>query len=234
MGFSNDQKSRVILAAMKTIKEGAVGKEVSTPYFIIKDKVDNEWVEKERFKTLSATPISIELSSYMWKNAPVDTVKLTMMDGEDKIQLEFNLDNGLSRNLLNTMLGESIIGELAMSLYINKAGYPSIGIENDGEKTQWKYKHEEFPAVTKNTKGVVIDNEEYIAFMKRMVLQIDAKLKSNPLPEKKVTMKPNENIFSKKNDKQKVHGEGSLEEGDEFSGVPMPSVNDAPPDDLPW
>lgn len=172
MSFSNESKSHRILASMKTIKEG----EVSTPYFIIRDKVNGEWVDKEKFKTFTATPYDIELGSYMWKNSPVDTVKLHLKDGIDNVQLEFNLDNGLSRSLLNTLLGEEKIGQIAMSLYVNGKGYPSIGIENNGSKTQWKYKFDEFPAVKKKAKGVVIDNADYIEFMKKMVMDIKAKL----------------------------------------------------------
>lgn len=186
MGFSNQTNSRMILASMKTIKEG----EQQVPYFIIKDKVNGEWVEKDRFKNFTGHPYDIELGEYTWKNAPVDTVKMLLMDGQDKVQLEFNLDNGLSRSLLNTLLGESHIGELSMSLYVNAKGYPAIGIENDGNKTQWKYKFEEFPVVQKNAKGVVIDNAEYLEFMKKMVADIKLKLNGQPDISQKITPNP--------------------------------------------
>ncbi len=175
MGFSNQSNASKTFASMKVLKDE---NDKSTPFFIIKHKEDGSWVEKQRFTTLTAEPYDIELGSYDYKGSPVDTVTMQMMDGIEKIQLEFNLDSGLSRSLLNTMLGEQHIGTLTMSLYVNKSGYPSIGIENDGQKTSWKYKFEQFPAVTKNKKGAVIDNDEYLEFMRQMVRDIKKKLSS--------------------------------------------------------
>ena len=176
--FSNESKNNKTYASMKVITEkDDKGNETSKhPYFIIKEKIGDQWAEKERFKAFTATPHSIELSSYKWKEQDVDVVKMQFVKDGENIQLEFNLDNGLAKNLLNTMLGCDTIGELAMSLYVNKEGYPSIGIENNGERGQWKYKHDQFPAVEKNKKGVVIDNDDYLRFMRQMVEDIKKKL----------------------------------------------------------
>lgn len=177
-----------------TEKDGA-GVESKHPFFIIKQKLGDQWVEKERFKAFTATPYAIELGSYKWKDQDIDTVKMQFIKDGENIQLEFSLDNGLSRNLLNTMLGVDKIGELSMSLYVNKESYASIGIENDGQRGEWKYKHTEFPTVEKNKKGVVIDNEEYLRFMRQMVEDIKKKLPMSApeLPEKSNKMPANKN-----------------------------------------
>jgi len=174
MGLSNESNNSKVLCSMKVV-EDTIDK-TKKGFFITKHKVEGKWVEKEKFTKLTAEPFDIELGSYQWQNAPVDTVTMQLMDGVEKIQLEFNLDSGLSRALLNTLLGEEHIGTFAMSLYTNKAGYPSLGVENDGQKTNWKYKFEQFPAVTKNKKGVVIENDAYLEFMRQMVRDIKKKL----------------------------------------------------------
>lgn len=175
--FSNEEKTTMTYATMKVVAEkDNTGKEFKHPYFIIKHKVDGKYIERERFKNFTATPYAIELGSYKYEGNDIDTVKIKFFKDGERIQLEFNLDNGLSRNLINTMLGSGAIGELAMSVYNNKDGYPSISINNDGQRGEWKYKHDQFPPVEKNKKGVVIDNDAYLAFLRQMVEEVKKKL----------------------------------------------------------
>lgn len=196
-GFNNGEDGgKKTFASMKVIKE----EKETVPYFIIKDKIDGVWKETDRYKNLdNIVPVDVVLDSYPWGNDIIDTVKLQLLNGQEKIQLEFNLDNSLSRNLLNSLLGESKIGLLNISLYVSKKGHPSIGIKNDGQKTTWKYPFEAFPVVEKTKKGAVIDNSEYLLFLKEMVKDLKVKLNKKPfqgttITVSNATMRANENF----------------------------------------
>jgi hypothetical protein len=40
---------------------------------------------------------------------------------------------------LNSLAGAEQLGDVKLALYINKKGFKSVWVENNGERTEWKY-----------------------------------------------------------------------------------------------
>lgn len=175
LGLSNDSGGGGVTFVALKAKTSDTDK---TPFFGINEKVDGEWKIKETFKHFNGLMKDIDLSSYPWENQVVDTVKMTFDDVGQKYVVEAGLNTGIMRSLLNSLCNCEKIGEVSMDLYLNKEGYASIAIKNSDERTDWKYKKEDFPVVQKNKKGVVIDDEAYIEFLRGLVKEVKDQLAS--------------------------------------------------------
>ena len=80
--------------------------------------------------------------SYEWEGKTVPTVKITMVDGDETYIVDSSFTS-LLRGLLNCLANIEKPENLRISLYTSKTGYASVWVENNGEKSGFKYPWED-------------------------------------------------------------------------------------------
>lgn len=111
------------------------------------DAPKNSTPDKKKF--VSGTLQRIEPKEYTTKDGkPGRSVKITIVDKEaDEMYIVDFGWTGLFRNILNSIASSPIFEKIHISLYMNKKGYASVGVQLDGKKTEWKYPIKELNAM---------------------------------------------------------------------------------------
>lgn len=136
--FGGDAK--FLYAKIKGLKAG------ETLYMEISEKQGNDYVVTQYDQpkaNLSGTLIKIEEKSYEWEGDTVKTLSMWLKDSEtnEVVILDIGM-NSVFRSMVNSMASvEGVLtGEWYFSFYNKKdTGYPSVYVEYNGEKTNWKY-----------------------------------------------------------------------------------------------
>lgn len=172
MAASNSDNKSITFYKLK-LKDG----DDKTPFFGRQKKEGDKWIIDQKFNEFSGHLEKMEMGSYEYKGDKVDIVKMFFgnPDGTND-QLEMNLDNSITKSILNTFANEAMIGQVDMQVYTNKADYPAISMKIDGRKGDWKYKMDQFPEKEKNKKGIVIDDEAYMNFMRQLAKEVMEKV----------------------------------------------------------
>lgn len=155
-----------------------------TPYFGLKTKSGDKYEISEKFTFVEGVLEEMKTKQYTWEKQLIDVVTIKMRDADEVYFVEGNLSSSLMRNILNSILGtkEKLNGRVHIDLGLQKAKegetkrYAASWVKIDGENTTWAYKYDEFPKIEKNKKGVIIDDEAYMEFMRKMVTDINGYL----------------------------------------------------------
>ena len=131
----------------------------------------------------------VKTDSYEYEGDTINSIKFTLEDMDTKLVLESGFNN-LAISLINTLAGSPDFGEVKLSLYTGKSGYPSLFIELDGgvTKTEWKwdYKKDFAPKIKKTKfKGKdLTDKSELETFLIKYVntKEFQDKLSGLPTP----------------------------------------------------
>jgi hypothetical protein len=126
-------------------------------------KVDDKWQVVEKFKNLSGYITELSIESYDYQGKPKENLIIKMLDNDDtssSMEVSLGFTTILARNILNTLAGEEKLGLISFScgnpnIYDGKL-FPTLWVNNDGEKTSWKYTRANgnthlIPAVTTTT-----------------------------------------------------------------------------------
>jgi len=80
----------------------------------------------------------IRNSSYEWDGDIIETVKITMIDGDETYVIDSSYTS-LLRGLLNCLANIEAPGDIKISLYVSKTGYANVWVENNGESSGYKW-----------------------------------------------------------------------------------------------
>ena len=103
----------------------------------------------------------LEASGYEFEGKFRNTFNLTLQDDEGSYILQSAFTN-IGRTILNSLAGAEQLGDIKLSLYINKKGFKSVWVENNGERTEWKYPIDEqmdMVEEVKNKAGEVLQKD---------------------------------------------------------------------------
>ena len=87
---------------------------------------------------ISGKIMDVVTDSYEHDGKTVPTVKITMIDGDEKYILDSSYTSML-RTLLTCIANIEDPGVIKISLYTSKDGYPSVWVEHLGDKTGFKW-----------------------------------------------------------------------------------------------
>lgn len=182
MGVTNRQgQSKTFLKIYS--KEPGVDQKAA--FFGKQQKVDGKWAVTERFNELSGRLTSVEHIVNTYNKEEVSVLRLIIQDGLDVFQVEGSFAS-LTYNIINCLASiESFNGELSITLYVNKSGYPTSYITMNGERVNWKYEASDIPQVkyVKVGNKEVADSSEREAFFVKAIDGIRSKLGAEPIEE---------------------------------------------------
>lgn len=178
-------------------KEDQGGKKVKVaPYFSVDYKgEDGKYVvSPDKPKFVAGNLTKIKLGSFKWDENDIHTVQVYLEDGDEvyNVDLRYSL---VGRNIFNALLSLETFENIKFSLYVNKAGYAAVGITQNGERVDWKYKLEELPPVERGKVGKkeVVDSSAVDEFFLNELTKLAEKLsnvstsENNPSVDKEVT-----------------------------------------------
>lgn len=155
-----------------------INKETETPYFYRVENKNDAWVETEACTGIKGQLSAINLKTYMWENKEKQSMEIVLIHETGVKMIVTTSFSNMSRSLLNSLAGCDSIGVIDMqAARWGKKGedkkYPTLFVQNNGQKTQWKYQMNEIPAVEsiKNKKGEVvsIDDTDANEFFKLII-----------------------------------------------------------------
>ena len=112
------------------------------PYFTIKTKQGNEYVDIDTSKNVAGVLKNIEFGEYEWEKVTIKTIKLVLeRDTEEGTQLYIISSSYTStlRSIINSLLGINVpITSMSLTLYKNRQGYNGVYTLLNGKKSNWK------------------------------------------------------------------------------------------------
>jgi hypothetical protein len=151
-------------------------------------KQGDKWVNGPTFNQMSGNPKGIKLTEYQFEGKPKQVLNIELLDDADNetiLVFTLGFNTNIAQSILNTLAGEAILGVLQFncgkpSVYNGKS-YPTLYINNGGQKTKWKYSKEnnnldQIPKITTITdeegntikKGVKANNEFWLNVLKEV------------------------------------------------------------------
>jgi hypothetical protein len=176
MGYGNGQENSLPTTFFKIIGQKAGSTEI---YFQGRTKVGDKYEEiAEKPNTIYGHLTGVSVKEYEWEGEKKKSVRLVLDDANERIILEGGFSN-LMINVLNTIAGNAApVDKLRLNVYIDKNGYPSIGIAIDDQEWKdnnwkWDYNKKLKPLIeqVKNKAGKVtsVDKTELIDFLHKEV-----------------------------------------------------------------
>lgn len=211
MGAGNSVPQTVLFYKLK------INKDTDVPYFYRKEKKNDAWVETDTYSEMSGYITGIEIKEYTWDNQKKESIVISMKDNEsdDKIIITTSFNN-MTRSLLNSLAGCDTIGLVKMKAALwGKKGaekkYPTIFLDNNNQKTEWRYPINEIPAIEKitNKKGEVVsfDDSDCNAFFKQVInTEIIPKLTSPKEVKNEMEQPKMSEVYINENPKQESWG----------------------------
>tara|TARA_R110002020_G_scaffold17376_6_gene61113 strand:- start:473 stop:1120 length:648 start_codon:yes stop_codon:yes gene_type:complete len=160
-----NQSLPMVFVKIKGLKKGS-----KDLYFECKKKIgDGYQIEPgtESITNIEGAVTKIGSSEYTHEGEVIKFVEMYLNDGVEVMKLTLGLNN-LTTSLLNSLRGCEKVGVVKLSIYRNKAGYPSIFVTNDGERTEWAWKHEDLGKMVEVHKvgnQTVVDSSVRDAFL---------------------------------------------------------------------
>ena len=105
------------------------------------DKVNNPKVISDGTETsLSGKIIGVSTKRNVWDDDEKLSAKIILEDAnEGEVYFIQFAQSGVARNIINSLAGVNKPGFVEISLWMNKAGYPTVGVQNDNERTKWSW-----------------------------------------------------------------------------------------------
>lgn len=159
-----------------------IGKKTKNP--------DGNFEISDTYQSIEGVIESVKLKQYEWPKGSgtmVDTFEIKMRDIDEVYILEGNLSTSLSKNIFNSLLGSADRLKEKVKISVGLAKPNDNGVRyaqswvnftSGDTKSQWKYQPGDFPKVVKNKKSVIIDDEEYLEFMRKMANEVAGYLKA--------------------------------------------------------
>jgi len=162
MGATNNNESRGTVIFYKLKEDKTDGSKTKNQLRFYKQTKDGEvWKDGEAFSGMEGHLTNIATKSYEWQGKQKDVFEFELTDSDGvKSVISLGLDSNISRQILNTFAGEENLGEISFQCgaakeFKNKY-YPTLYINNNGNKTTWKYSNannnmSEIPQITSKT-----------------------------------------------------------------------------------
>jgi len=170
MGLSTESKNNIFVKLK-------IDKDTDTPFFYRMEKKGETWVESETYTKAEGYLKGIKVETYTWEGKEKQSMKITLQDpnADGAIVISAGFNN-MTRSMLNSIAGCDVIGLLELKAAKWGKGekkYPTIFVQNNGQKTGWKFTMAELPQVeqVKNKKGEVVsvDDSEANDFFKNVI-----------------------------------------------------------------
>lgn len=135
MGFgSQEPRKKIFYCSMHAKKD-----KKDFAYFKIQTKEDGKYIDlPDEFK-ISGYLAKISHDSYEYEGKTNHTLKMSLIDGDALFVVEANVNSSMGRNLMNSILAINNWEWITASLYMNKSGYPSLGMYNNDGQMGWKF-----------------------------------------------------------------------------------------------
>ena len=154
-------------------------------YFTVNKKVDGQWINDGKFKTLEGNFKGITFNDKTinvgGSDKDIKEVNILLSNGGE-YQLTGIMQSGFYRSIVNTIASVSKLGKIKLSLAFNKTGYASCYLTLDGdERPEWALtwaQQSEMIETTKDKKGktVATDAEELITKLVELVSKVEVDL----------------------------------------------------------
>jgi hypothetical protein len=170
MGLSNESKNN-------TFVKLKIDKDTDTPFFYRMEKKGETWVETDTYTKAEGFLKGIKVETYTWEGKEKLSMKITLQDpnADGAIIISTGFNN-MTRSMLNSIAGCTNLGLLELKATNWGKGekkYATIFVQNNGQKTAWKFPMAELPQVeqVKNKKGEVVsvDDSEANDFFKNVI-----------------------------------------------------------------
>lgn len=126
----NNQNQNKRFFRLKTGKDGA------KPYFTENIKSGSSYMETGEFNELSGILTDMSVKHWTHDNKPYVSFVLTIQDSVDTFLVEMP-STYLAKGIINSLLSCTPAGNVRISVYLNKKGYPSASIESNGNRAEW-------------------------------------------------------------------------------------------------
>jgi hypothetical protein len=156
-----------------------------TPFIGKNEKINGEWVIKEKFNSVDGNLTEIGSETYDYEGETKHKCKMKFIDPDGSISiLESNFNNMLY-NVLNSLAGTKKKGKIQIDVWLGKEKegkrYASVAVKNNGEKTEWLYDWQNVPKAEKVKVGtkVVSDDSNVVSFWAKVITDINTHIKEN-------------------------------------------------------
>jgi hypothetical protein len=117
--------------------------------FFKQEKTAAGWMDGPEYNAMSGYVNGITVKEYEWQGKKKEAMNILMSDdepGKPDFVITIGFDSLTAKNIINTLAGEPLLGVIQFtagkpSEYSGKT-YPTLWINNNGEKTKWKYSKE--------------------------------------------------------------------------------------------
>lgn len=125
--------------------------------FCKKEKIDGTWKETEQFNSLSGYLQKLNIHTYQHQGEDKEELEIHFKDdsGPDEFVAHLGFDTLIAKSILNTFAGIDKFGVISMNCGKAKQAegnpgktFPTLYINNNGEKTSWKFRKEDVPQIT--------------------------------------------------------------------------------------
>lgn len=195
MGATNENSKTgtVIFYKLKEDKEDK-SKTKNQFRFYKQTKDGDTWKDGEAFSGMVGHLTKVDIKSYEWQGKQKEVFEFELTDSDNiKNVISLGFDSNATRQILNTFAGEENLGELSFTCgaakeFKNKY-YPSLYINNNGNKTTWKYSTANnnmklVPVITSKTdddgNNIRLGVKANIDFWKGVMESIKSTLQPNP------------------------------------------------------
>jgi hypothetical protein len=179
------------------LKESELPEHKKEMRFFKQVKGEAGWGDGESFNSLSGIVTSVKTKEYEWQGEKKKNLVVELTDGDEVMEFSLGMRAMTAQSILNTLAGGNG-WELAFNCgKVNDKGYATLyvnkttGLNNEENRTNWKYKVDELPKVTTTTddEGNKIKKGQRAAdlFWEGVVEEVAEKLKGldmTPAPQK--------------------------------------------------
>jgi hypothetical protein len=145
----NEKQNSGNLVVLKPVDRDAEKHDLAQPYFSVTRKVDGKWVkDPETYSVVSGTLSKVDLEHSEYQGDINKSAKLYLKDGNDTYLLDLRYSVA-TRSLFNNVLGLKTYDNVKISIYRNKDGYTAYFVQQNDEKSPWKYNKDDLPKVNK-------------------------------------------------------------------------------------
>lgn len=117
--------------------------------FFKQQKTAEGWVDGPEYNAISGYVNEITIKEYEWQGKKKEAMNILMSDdepGKPDFVITLGFDSLTAKNIVNTLAGEALLGVIQFTAgkpsEYNGKTYPTLWINNGGQKTKWKYSKE--------------------------------------------------------------------------------------------
>ena len=117
--------------------------------FFKQEKSAAGWGDGAEYNAMSGYVNSISIKEYEWQGKKKESMSIHMTDdeqGKPDFVISLGFDSLTAKNIINTLAGEPLLGVIQFTAgkpsEYNGKTYPTLWINNGGQKTKWKYSKE--------------------------------------------------------------------------------------------